>query len=72
MKLRRIQQPERLYPCCDAALVRKKKGGGKREKMASGYQKMGPLNLELAEEGISEELAEIDRYLDTLAVGESS
>lgn len=44
----------------------------KREKMAFGYEMMGPINLELAEEGISEELEEIDHYLDTLAVGESS
>ncbi|NLW55876.1 MAG: ribbon-helix-helix protein, CopG family [Firmicutes bacterium] len=53
-------------------LLEEKKLAEKREKMAYGYQLMGPLNLELAEEGISEELEEIDRYLDTLAVGESS
>jgi len=52
-------------------LLDEKKLTEKRKLMAYGYQMMGPLNLELAEEGISEELAEIDRYLDTLAVGES-
>ena len=42
----------------------------KREKMVVGYQKMGPLNLELAEEGIGQDLREIDDYMDSLAVGE--
>ena len=53
-------------------LLEEKMLSEKREKMAFGYRKMGPLNLELSEEGISEEMEEMDRYLETLAVGESS
>ena len=32
----------------------------------------GPLNLELAEEGLSQDMEEFDRYLDRLVVGEDS
>ena len=44
----------------------------KRKKMAFGYKKMGLINLELAEEGICQEQEELDRYFDTLAVGEGT
>lgn len=52
-------------------LLAEKLRNEKREKMAAGYQKMGLLNLELAEEGIGQDLAEYDHYLDRLAVGEN-
>ncbi len=51
-------------------LLAEKSRTEKQEKMAVGYQKMGPLNLELAEEGISQDMEEFDRYLDRLVVGE--
>lgn len=44
----------------------------KREKVAAGYRQMGPLNLELAEEGLRQDMEEFDRYLDRLVVGEDS
>jgi CopG family transcriptional regulator/antitoxin EndoAI len=51
-------------------LLAEKRRAEMREKMIAGYQKMGPLNLKLAEEGISQDLQEIDDYMDSLAVGE--
>lgn len=53
-------------------LLAEKMRAEKREKLAVGYQRMGPINLELAEEGIGQDLEEIDRYMDRLAVGEDS
>jgi metal-responsive CopG/Arc/MetJ family transcriptional regulator len=56
-------------------LLDERKLAEKREKMkemALGYQKMGLINLELSEEGISNEMEEIDRYLDTLIMGENN
>lgn len=51
-------------------LLEEKKRAEKREKMAVGYQQMGPLNLELAEEGLGQDLADFDYYSDSLAAGE--
>lgn len=53
-------------------LLEEKRRAEKREKMAVGYKKMGPLNLELAEEGLGQDLVEFDHYVDTLVVGEDS
>lgn len=43
----------------------------RKEKMARGYEKMGKINLELAEEGIADDANEMEEYLKTLLVGES-
>ncbi|HHT48294.1 MAG TPA: ribbon-helix-helix protein, CopG family [Firmicutes bacterium] len=53
-------------------LLEEKRRAEQREKMAVGYQRMGPLNLELAEEGIGQDGDEIERYIDALVVGEDS
>lgn len=37
------------------------------EQIRSGYRKMGPLNLELAEEGLSTDNEDLDRYEAVLA-----
>ncbi|HBR30274.1 MAG TPA: CopG family transcriptional regulator [Firmicutes bacterium] len=51
-------------------LLADKRQAEKREKMVVGYQKMGPLNLELAEEGIGQDMQEIDDYMESLVAGE--
>ena len=51
-------------------LLADKRRAEKREKMVVGYQKMGPLNLELAEEGIGQDMQEIDDYMESLVAGE--